>query len=157
MEEFLETLGIVLPALGITMFQSKSRPEPDREDELATGDSEIFEMTSPRHGLKAQAEVRGGEFIVKKGSTARGSWVSKAELDHSYRKLHESLAASGILEVSGEIGVFTENFAFNSPSAAAAVVNGRPSNGRTDWKHVSTGQTLKDWEIADIARQYTGG
>jgi Domain of unknown function (DUF4357) len=43
--------------------------------------------------------------------------------------------------------VFTRNFEFASPSAAAAVVHGGHTNGLTAWK-TSEGKTLKDVESA---------
>lgn len=37
-------------------------------------------------------------------------------------------------------------FAFASPSAAGAAVNGRPTNGTIEWKLEGSGKTYKDWE-----------
>ncbi len=44
-----------------------------------------------------------------------------------------------------------ENYAFKSPSAAAAVVNGRPSNGNAEWRIRASGKTYKDWEEEKLA------
>jgi hypothetical protein len=38
---------------------------------------------------------------------------------------------------------FTQNYTFNSPSLASAVVLGRASNGRVDWKDAAA-RTLKE-------------
>ena len=43
------------------------------------------------------------------------------------------------------------DFAFSSPSAAADIVAGRSTNGRTAWKVVGTGQTYAEWEDAQLS------
>jgi hypothetical protein len=58
----------------------------------------------------------------------------------------------GVLQLDGDHCVFTKSYAFKSPSAAAAVVNGRPANGTIEWKVKGSGQTYKDWEAAQLAR-----
>jgi hypothetical protein len=47
--------------------------------------------------------------------------------------------------------VFDKSYAFRSPSAAAAIVNGRTANGTFEWKLVGTGETYKAWEAAQLA------
>ena len=42
--------------------------------------------------------------------------------------------------------VFSDDYAFSSPSAAAAVVCGRSANGRTSWVVEGTGQTYAAWQ-----------
>lgn len=44
----------------------------------------------------------------------------------------------GIIELDGKHSIFLENYAFTSPSAAGAILNGRSTNGRTEWKHKKT-------------------
>jgi len=39
------------------------------------------------------------------------------------------------------------------PSAAAAVVNGRPANGTIEWKLQTTGQTYKEWEVEKLNQE----
>ncbi len=41
--------------------------------------------------------------------------------------------------------IFTSDYLFLSPSAAAAIITGQPTNGRTSWKN-EFGKTLKDIE-----------
>jgi hypothetical protein len=48
--------------------------------------------------------------------------------------------------VKNQANGFTKDYAFSSPSAAAAIVAGRSANGRTSWVLQSTGQTYADWE-----------
>jgi len=151
MEEFLETLGMVLPALGITMFQSKRRPAQMHPSTLEGHVEIVFELKTPKHQIEARAELRGGEFVVLSGSFVRKIWAGKGEHDFGYQNLHKSLVASGVIDVSATPATFTENYAFNSPSAAAAVVNGRPANGRTEWKLAGDGRTLKQWEQDELS------
>lgn len=47
-----------------------------------------------------------------------------------------------MLVQQGNVYVFTQDYAFNSPSLASTVVLGRSSNGRTDWKDAQ-GRSLK--------------
>jgi hypothetical protein len=54
----------------------------------------------------------------------------------------QSLIDLGVLLQQGNVYVFTQDYAFNSPSLASTVVLGRSSNGRTDWKDAQ-GRSLK--------------
>ncbi|MFM6852988.1 MAG: DUF4357 domain-containing protein, partial [Sphingopyxis sp.] len=100
--------------------------------------------------LTAYAVLDGGEFIVESGSNARLNWESKAARVHGYGILHAELKTSGVLRQDGERCIFAQSYAFQSPSAAAAVVNGRPANGTTEWLNVGTRQTYKEWEASRI-------
>lgn len=128
MEEFLDTLFIVLPALGIDVFTSKRRPDMGRKAEVGDVPLVQFYLETPKHGVRAHAVLEDGEFVVLKGSAARNEWVGKGIHDLGYAQLHRSLVGSGIILPGSERAIFTENYAFNSPSAAAlqmAVSNGR--------------------------------
>jgi hypothetical protein len=45
---------------------------------------------------------------------------------------------------------FTRDHVFASPSAAAAVVTGRQSNGRIEWKIDGSATTFGDWQAQGI-------
>ena len=145
MESFLANLLIVLPAARVDVFLNMTRPTASEEGPSA-GNVISFTLQTPKHGLEAEAKLLGGEFVVLKGSKARRVWASTAQGPGSYRAIHAQLLASGVLVPEGDVCVFTESYAFSSPSAAAAVVNGRPANGRVAWKHSKTGQTYAEWE-----------
>ncbi|MBB5516585.1 hypothetical protein FHS89_002616 [Rubricella aquisinus] len=149
MEEFIETLGIVLPAIGVDLLQSGTRPDVGPSVEL-TEQVERFRLTTPRHGIDALAELRGAEFVVLKGAKVRGEWAGKGNWDFGYAAIATDLCARGVIDTSRTPPEFTDNYAFNSPSAAASVVNGRPANGRQEWKHHQTGQSFADWEEARL-------
>lgn len=154
MESFMETLMMVLPAIRVDMFLKKTRtlsvePAPNG----MTRNEVIFEFSMPRQGLTATAVLNAGELTVKAGSAARAEWVGDKKHAANYLKLYEDLVANGILALNGDHRQFTKDYAFSSPSAAAAVVSGRLANGRTSWVLKSTGQTYADWEEDMIQKQ----
>lgn len=157
MEEFLNFLLIVLPALRIDMFVERKRRAPEArstgssnaERRVPEGATE-FTLENRKHGLNARAVLDDGEFIVLRGSLSRMSW-SKGSAGHSYSEMHEELCRSGVLAVEGDHRVFTENYLFKSPSAAAAMVHGRPANGTLDWHEAESGLTYKEWESRRLA------
>jgi hypothetical protein len=114
--------------------------------ELASaGDSVGFELQGVRHGLSAKATETGKHFVVMKDSMARAVWSGKPT---SYSQLHADLVADGSLVMSpdGPWRIFTRDVQFTSPSAASAVVLGRPDNGRTSWRLVGTSITYAAWQ-----------
>ncbi len=142
MEEFLETLFLVLPALGIDFFQIGVRSQ----DEVSSVSSAQvkFRLVTKRNGVDAVAVLEGSEFIVQEGSMMRPSWEGQGKTHRSYRNLHNDLVEKEVLDPT--TGRMKHNYAFKSPSAAAAVANGHPANGRIEWKHAVTGKTYEDWE-----------
>lgn len=154
METFLDYLMMVLPALRIDMFLKNTRPAAASPVEQVAGRSKAaFELNTPRHGLHASATLRDGEFVVEKGSVARAHWVGQGTEGTSYAQLHAELLKTGVLKSEGDHSVFTESYAFTSPSAAAAVVNGRPANGTIEWKVKGQAKTYKEWEAEQLAAQ----
>jgi hypothetical protein len=147
MEEFLDTLYMVLPTLGVTMFTSQKRavtPVAALSQPVAR-----FQIDAPKMGLHATAILGDGEFIVELGAVAR-IWIGQGEHNYGYRALQDQLLASGVMVREGDKARFTANYAFNSPSAAATVVFGRPANGRTEWKHIGSNVTLHTWEAGQL-------
>ena len=151
MESFLDTLMMVLPAIRVDAFLSRKRVAISIE-RPKTVDQNEFVFTIVRHGIQARALMANGEWVVKAGSTARGEWKRMTTHNQSYVKLHDELVESGVIQKGGQTAVFTSDFAFQSPSAAAAIVAGRSSNGRTSWIHTQTGQTYAEWEAAQIEK-----
>lgn len=152
MEAFLENLLIVLPAVRVDTFIQRARAPRAAvaavvlATPLVVPPPPLFHFEVKRHGLSATARLENGEFIVEAGSTARKSWEG---VPTSYTPLHEELVRSGVLREQGERNVFASDYAFTSPSAAAAVIAGRSTNGATSWV-TDSGQTYKDWEAARL-------
>jgi len=70
----------------------------------------------------------------------------------TYGRHHKQLVENGILALDGYTTVFQTDYAFSSLSAAASILNGRETNGRTAWKLKSDGRTFAQWE-ADQLKQ----
>jgi Domain of unknown function (DUF4357) len=148
MEEFLDTLFIALPAIGVEVFVNKSRPDLAVKRQVASNEPTFF-LSAKKSGINAQAVLQDGEFIVQKGSLAQPSWVGTGSLNSGYHALHRKLSEVGILIQNGPLCTFAENYAFSSSSAAAAVILGRAANGRTEWT-LADGRTYKAWEEAEL-------
>jgi Domain of unknown function (DUF4357) len=111
----------------------------------------VFELTSPKHGIHALAREVDDEFFVLKGSLAQSQWIGTGSEETPYARLQTELRTSGKI-VPGENGLarFSEDVPFKSPSAASAVVLGRPDNGRFSWKLKGTKKTYGDWHNEQI-------
>lgn len=82
-------------------------------------------------------------FVVKAGSQSAGQ-VAPSLLEHFSGTVakRQELIDLGVLHPQGSDYVFSQDFAFSSPSLASSVVLGRSSNGRMDWKDAQ-GRALK--------------
>ncbi len=149
MEQFLANLKIILPVVGLDLL----KPQPRA---VALASTPVAERTSLettfeiRHksGVSAQAVEEDGEFIVLEGSQAL---INSGSALHSYRSLKENLIKIGVLLPStSTVYVFAKPYSFNSPSAAAAVVLDRSSNGRLEWKVSGERMTYHEWQQAKI-------
>ncbi|MFT6025207.1 MAG: hypothetical protein ACI9PY_003341 [Ascidiaceihabitans sp.] len=152
MESFLDTLKIVLPAIRVDMFLEKALA-PKRDISSETVESEIFVLSSSNIGIAATAVLADGQMIVQAGSQARATWVAKNKHNLGYSNLHSELLANGTLFLQGPLAVFTKDYAFSAPSAAAAIIFGRAANGRTAWKHAASGNTFGEWEASQISEE----
>lgn len=150
MEVFLENLLMVLPALRIDMFLNKKRPARPMSVAEPRSSNPVFEFNSKRLELVATAELDGSDFVVLKGSQARAEWIGDRKDKTAYWKLHDDLSAKGVLVPDGDARRFTEDYAFSSTSAAAAVVTGRSAAGPISWKVKGTNKTYKEWEAEQL-------
>jgi len=141
MEYFLEQAQMLLPILGMTFLQ----PQPTYDARAAVTGEQSPRFVMNEVGASAMGAEIEGEFVVFQGSTARKQGV---ESWTSYRGLRDRLVAEGKLinGTSPDYYVFAENVGFASPSAAAATVAARNTNGRYAWRVELTGQTYADWQ-----------
>lgn len=154
MEFFLEQIQLILPVVDFDFLLpgpnlvtttlatvTNSEPGPGPRLELV--------LTSPRHGYTANAIEMDGEIVVLKGSRAA---ANKDNANNQYGPLRDQLIKDGRLKpAEGQPFLeFAEDVIFRSPSAAAAVIKNRNSNGRQAWTLKTTGQTLKEWQDAQI-------
>jgi hypothetical protein len=152
MEVFLDFLWMALPALRVDLFLQHAKPKGSSISGTPSGESPVFELVSKKYALHAKARLVDGEFVVLEGSTARSTWVSTAQTKSGYASLREELEASGILVQQAGVSLFTSSYAFSSPSAAAAVVQGRPANGRIEWHVQNSVMTYHEWEATSLAQ-----
>lgn len=156
MEFFLEQIQTLLPVLGLDFLRLRPRVTQvvEAAPTLITSSpkSPIFVGDVKKHGITARGQEIDGEFVVFKGSTARRTWEG---VEVSYTKIFNDLVVRGVLRptADGQLNEFTQDYVFSSPSAAAAVVAGRPANGRTHWIDAS-GRSYGDWQ-ADLVTQIT--
>lgn len=161
MEYFISQIRLVLPVLGLDFLRQKPRValhstsfvQNATYQELvamnsATVDikSPFFEIYSKKENLRAKAKEIDGDFVVFAGSETRSQWKGSA---HNYQMQFDILIAEGRIRIDQAInkGIFQENVAFSSPSAAAAIILGRSSNGRTEWKMCGAShKTYADWQ-----------
>ena len=158
MEFFLEQIQTLLPVLGFDFLRLRSRKvEAVTKPELTSVQtaSPIFIRDVKKYGITARAQQVDGDFVVFKGSKARKTWEG---VEVSYTKLFSDLVKRGVLSPTpdGKLNEFSEDYAFSSPSAAAAIVAGRPANGRIDWVVEGAKQTYGEWQ-ADLVSQVTQG
>ena len=146
MEYFLSQAKVLLPVLGVNILRGRTE-----STSAATSAEAVKLQTSPefickatRLDYKARARVIDGEFTVLEGSTARSRWEGT---DDGYKRLRQKLEDDGTLarNENAEHMTFTRDQVFASPSAAAAIVHGRPANGRMEWKQTEGGKTYADW------------
>lgn len=149
---FLDYLWMALPALRVDLFLQHAKPKGSAVGGQTSDTSPTFELVSKKHGLHARARMVDGEFVVLEGSTARSTWVSTAQTQHGYASLREDLETSGILVQQAGVCVFYSSYGFSSPSAAAAIVQGRPANGRIEWHVQNSGVTYHEWEATKLAQ-----
>ena len=143
---------MVLPALKIDIFSQKLNTKKYSNENANIGDVTKFELNSKKYGINATAQQIQNEFIVLKGSSARETWVAK-DISSSYAKLHKELIKTGVLITQGSKRIFSTDYAFKSPSAAASAVTGRSSNGRIEWKVEKQNTTYHEWDEKRLSMQ----
>lgn len=98
---------------------------------------------------KAQAygSPEGKGFIVHKGSTAMRNGSPRVKRDEALRG---SLVSRGVLVPDGDPDLyrFSQDYHFSSSSAAAGIVKDGNASGPNLWKHVHTGETLREWRTS---------
>lgn len=152
MEQFLANLRIILPVIGLDMLKAQPRAVTQTATPVdqRTKDEVQFEIRH-KSGVQATAVEEDGEFIVLEGSEAL---TGTGYVQQSYGGLKEALIADGVLVVLGDGKLrFAKPWSFTSPSAAAAVVLDRNSNGRTEWKVRGFNQTYHDWQQMKAMKQ----
>lgn len=153
MEYFIAQIRLIMPVLGFEFLREKPQIEIpasgiEKNDvvESILSTFPTFEIYSKKYELTATAKETNAEFVVLAGSHAQPKWIGTET--HPYHSLFRTLYDQGkiIVNADSQYGVFQENVAFNSPSAAAAIIYGRAANGRTSWKLHGSNKTYEEWQ-----------
>ncbi|MCR9132386.1 MAG: GIY-YIG nuclease family protein [bacterium] len=134
MEEFLDNIKLLVNTLGFKIFE-ELRKDQSIEEQIKT----TFYITAAR-GADAKGQMTNEGFVVLKGSKIANSITNS--FPKNWITLRESLIEDRTIIESDNKMVFTKDYLFSSPSAAAAIVMGRSANGLTEWK-LSDGRILK--------------
>lgn len=146
MEAFFDNARLLLPTLGVNVFAVEAPTLPAGLPD----DAVVLELKS--EDARSECVVRDGQFVVRAGSTARVKEVDS--LADGPRALRRTLRETGILvpqDGSTTLLRFTQEYAFESPSAAAAVVSGTGLNGRAAWKLKGQGISYKEWQEQQLS------
>lgn len=136
MDVFLGNILGMLPVLGIHAFELSGPATTDLPKERML-------FCKGRGGDARGCDTPQG-FRVLKGSLAAPEPVPSFAVQWaSYFLLRQQLLGSGVLVAKNEKLVFSQDYSFNSPSMASAIVLGSSPNGRVDWKDAA-GRTLKE-------------
>ena len=132
MDEFIDNMRLILGVLGHKILESSIKRKSDEK--------EILYILQDRSGIKASGKPISEGFAVLKGSKVAddvATSLSKSVIDK-----RQVLFDKGIVD---ENFTFTQDWAFTSPSLAAAIVVGYSINGRNAWKN-KKGISLKEIE-----------
>lgn len=160
MEIFQENVLIILREIGVTAFETpmpakavsapvssatrttvnaSTLPQPP-ESTLERFVAIDLYCNAPDAGISAKGYESNEGFVVREGSSAR--FDTGYAISEGYKALRDGLVARKVLTPDGTRYTFSQDYTFDSPSAAACVVLGRSANGRLEWKSAN-GISLK--------------
>ena len=156
-ELFLADMLLCLPVIGVDFFEEVESTAPPGRVGQATSFEENGQTVPTSTGahqlvltakdVTAQGYAGAGGFVVRKDSQAVRDEVPSVH--PSTTRLREALRKNGVLRDSDNCYLFTQDYVFQTPSTASAVVLGRSSNGPFEWKDASNPKrSLKDIETA---------
>lgn len=131
-EWFLREMLVLYSILGVDAFEVVH--------EETSGKALGPELRMVQKGVDARGQELKDGFIVRQGSQAR---ATETQSIHGHlSEAREQIRERGVLEESGGVLVFTQDYRFASPSTAAGVLAGAARNGCTSWLD-DTGRNLK--------------
>lgn len=117
-------------------------------DSSPTTERELF-LTAKYGGVNAKGYYNPHKFVVLKGSeSSKTETPTLPKYAPLVAKKRKKLLQSGVLKDNGRTFVFTQDYAFNSPSLASSVCLGRNSTGWTEWTDkngLSLRELVKKW------------
>ena len=85
-------------------------------------------------GANATAYFRDNSIFVQRNSQCRLALTDSGEQSTYIAPMRTVLKNNGILKLDRGKLIFTQEYKFDTPSAASSVILGTPSNGWNDWK-----------------------
>lgn len=157
MEDFLDHIILLLGALGHKILEPLTKRTKIHEEiqveehetvvnSVELSESEIKIIMKIKNIIALGVQTNEG-VVVLKGSFALKR--TKDSLSEGYKKLKEELLKGKILIENEENLEFTRDYLFSSPSTAASIISGLPTNGRTSWK-TEDGKTIKQLEEKSV-------
>ena len=140
MEVFLDHMLGMLPVLGVHAFEQAAKQPVVQAAQLSCKGKGAVAMGF--EGTQGFVVLAGSQAVVE----------SAPSMEQHVRRMYDirqELIANGVLALEGSFYRFTQDYAFSSPSTAAAVVLGRSANGRIEWKDAQ-GRTLKALQEAEL-------
>ena len=135
-ELYLADMLLCLPVIGVSFFE-KLRGLAEKTQDLFLNAKKI----------EACGFEEASGFVVRVDSQAVKKEV--ASIPASASDLRKALLNQGIFEDVGTAYRLVQDYIFSSPSAAADVLLGSSSNGRTVWKDAE-GRSLKEIQGAEV-------
>lgn len=133
-DNLLEEMLLCMPLLGLSAFETPPSRSWHTDYLILKG-----------KGIEAHGFETGGGFVVKRGSGAVSD--ESSGLPPYVLALRNTLRQNGTLGIAGDALTLTQDYTFDSPSAAAATLLARSANGRIEWKN-KNGQTLRELQEA---------
>jgi predicted GIY-YIG superfamily endonuclease len=134
--EIFETGSTLFSTLGFPLF------DPLATATEAENPAELFFCRSPGAGVDGRGVVTPEGFVVLAGSVGRLESVpSIGDVGERFR---QRLIENGVMRLEGQSSlVFSKDYLFSSPSAAALALLARRANGWREWKNAQ-GLTLSE-------------
>lgn len=138
LEEFLSNIKLLTSTLGHKLFEAI-------EDTLETTADKFTQLFYCKNaaGANATGSPSTEGFIVFKDSLFLKEHMTS--VNESIRLEKAKMIEDGYFSIEGELLRLTRHYTFTSSSRAAAMILGRSSNGRTEWK-TEKGVMLKQLE-----------
>lgn len=130
---FFEDIKLLLTTLGYPIYR-----EVTKQQKI------LYYFSTKQADAKGVYSPEG--FTVLEQSKA--NIEETASFNESSKRLRKELLEAGVLRREGDVFVFTQDYTFKTPSAAADTVAARSANGWTAWK-TKKGQTLDELERAE--------
>jgi len=123
MEDFLEKLQLVLPALRFDFLSEQAVPTSKPVAETSAEEITYFVLKTKE--VTARAWKKGSSFFVEKGSDARTTWVGAKNKDGTtgtYERLYTHLVSSGVIGDKDGQRVFLKDYDFNPHSPSGSLI-----------------------------------